>query len=136
MHLRLNLGSYLRRHNLSAYRLVNEVRGRVSPGTVYALARRPAQRIDLETVGEVMQALSRLTGETVELKDVIEQVSEDAAPAPEPELSHLTRPADKPAFDPTFPKRFVYSGKGRTVPIEGGPSSTEIIAEGRGRTRS
>lgn len=132
MTLRLNLGQYLKDHGISAYRLVQEVGGSVAPNTVYGLARKPAQRIDLGTVGKILQALGQVRGEAVDINEVLEKVP-DASQAPESDLSHLSRPADKPAFDPAFPKRFMYSGKGRTVPIEGGPSSTEIIAEGRGR---
>ena len=65
MTLKLNLGSYLEQHNITAYRLVKEVEGRVAPNTVYALARRPAQRIDLTTVGVLMKALEQLTGKKV-----------------------------------------------------------------------
>ena len=134
MTLRLNLGSYLERHHITAYRLVGEVKGRVAPNTVYSLARRPAQRIDLRTVGELLHALERLTGQKVEITEMLEEV-QVGHQAAEPDLSHLRFPPDQPAFDPTFPKKFVYSGKGRTLKIEGGSSSVEIIAEGRGRTR-
>ena len=71
MELRLNLGGYLQRHGLTAYRLAQAVEGRVSPNTVYTLARKPAQRIDLSTVGEVLEALSRLTGEPVSITDML-----------------------------------------------------------------
>ncbi len=126
MTLRFNLGSYLQSHQISAYRLVGEVKGRVAPNTIYSLARRPAQRIDLNTVGEVLRALERLTGEKVAITEMLEEPEEI-------DLSHLRLPAGTPAFDPKLPKKFRYSGAGRAVKIEGSPSITEIVSEGRER---
>ena len=130
MNLRLNLGAYLQRHQITAYRLVSEVRGRVAPNTIYALARKPAQRIDLRTVGEVLSALERLTGGKVAIAEMLEEVQD--APQSVPDLSHLRLPPGTPAYAPSG-KKFHYSGMGRPVKIEGGPSIVEIIAEGRGR---
>lgn len=129
MTLRLNLGSYLRSHQITAYRLVGELKGRVAPNTIYSLARRPAQRIDLNTIGEVLSALERLTGEKVEITEMLEAARE----TPAPDLSHLRLDPDKPAYDPEKHPIFQYSGKGRGVKIEGGPSIVDIVAEGRGR---
>lgn len=128
MTLRLNLGGYLQRHQITAYRLVSEVRGRVAPNTIYALARKPAQRIDLRTVSEVLSALERLTGQKVPIAEMLEEVQEPAAA----DLSHLRLPPGTPAYAPTG-KKFRYSGMGKPVKIEGGPSIVEIVAEGRGR---
>jgi hypothetical protein len=130
MTLRLNLGQYLQDHQITAYRLVQEVEGKVSPNTVYALARKPAQRIDLNTVSEVLHALERLTGEAVSIAAVVEEVQE----APKADLSHLTADPNRPAYDPAKAKRFRYSGMGKAVDVRGGPSIVDIIAEGRGRT--
>ena len=127
MTLRLNLGSYLKDHQITAYRLVGEVKGRVAPNTIYSLARRPAQRIDLNTIGEVLRALERLTGEKVEITEMLEKGPEEV------DLSHLRLPPGAPAFDPKLPKKFRYSGAGRTVKIEGPPSITQIVSEGRER---
>ena len=52
MTLRLNLGKYLEQHNISAYRVVQV--SKLSPNTVYALARKPTKRIDLDTVSAVV----------------------------------------------------------------------------------
>lgn len=128
MTLRLNLGQYLQRHQITAYRLVGEVRGKVAPNTIYSLARKPAQRIDLNTVSEVLRALERLTGDRVEITDMLEEAQE-SAPA---NGSHLRFPPAKAAHDPAK-KQFRYSGKGKPVDVSGGPSIVEIIAEGRGR---
>lgn len=116
MTLRLNLGQYLQRHQITAYRLVNEVKGRVAPNTVYALARKPAQRIDLNTVSEVLHALERLTGEKVELAAVLEEVQEPSAPAP---------------AEHTSARKFQYGGY--RIKIAPGPSAEDIVAELRGR---
>jgi len=59
------LKSYLEAHGLSAYRLAQAARGRVSRGTVYALARGSVSRVDLGTLGAVMTTLEELTGEAV-----------------------------------------------------------------------
>ena len=123
MTLKLNLGSYLEQHNITAYRLVKEVEGRVAPNTVYALARRPAQRIDLATVGVLMKALEQLTGKKVEFAEMLED-----KPSP---LAHLQVADEAPVYDPSKAKKFQYSG--RAVSIEGGPTVEQIIAEGRGR---
>jgi hypothetical protein len=132
MTLRLNLGSYLQRHQITAYRLVQEVEGKVAPNTVYALARKPAQRIDLNTVSEVLHALERLTGEHVPISDVLEEVAE----VPKADLSHLSADPGRPIYDPSMAKVFRYSGMGKAVDVRGGPSIVDIIAEGRGRTSS
>ncbi len=75
MGLQMNLGAFLQRRGLSAYRLVKATEGRLAPATVYGLASKPVQRIDLATVGTMLEALSELTGTTVVFQDVLEQVS-------------------------------------------------------------
>ncbi|UQN09443.1 helix-turn-helix transcriptional regulator [Deinococcus sp. QL22] len=72
MGLQMNLGAYLERRGITAYRLVKATEGRLAPATVYGLAARPAQRIDLATVGTVLEALSALTGSPVQVQDVLE----------------------------------------------------------------
>lgn len=132
MTLRLNLGQYLRNHDITAYRLVQEVQGKVAPNTVYALARKPAQRIDLDTVAKILQALGRLTGDRVGITEMLEEV-QDTPPTPA-DLSGLRFPPGQLAHDPQGQKRFRYSGKGKPIDVSGGPSIVDIIAEGRGRT--
>lgn len=127
MTLRFNLGSYLQRHQITAYRLVQEVEGRVAPNTVYALARKPAQRIDLNTVSEVLGALKRLTGQPVGLADVIEDMPEPT----KADLSHLSADPGRPTYDPSKAKVFKYGGY--RVAIGPGPSAEDIVAELRGR---
>jgi Cro/C1-type HTH DNA-binding domain len=72
MTLRLNLGKYLEQHNISAYRVVQV--SKLSPNTVYALARKPSKRIDLDTLSAVLAGLGSITGENVELSDLIEDI--------------------------------------------------------------
>lgn len=130
MTLRLNLGRYLQEHNISAYRLVQEVKGRVAPNTVYSLARRPAQRIDLDTVAKILQALERVQGQKVEITEMLEDVQE-SAPA-SPTLDSLL--AQLPPMDPaTFPV-FKRDPERQPIPLGSGPSITEMISEGRERS--
>ena len=59
------LKRYLEAHGLSAYRLAQAAQGRVSRGTVYALARGSVSRVDLSTLGAVLTTLEELTGQAV-----------------------------------------------------------------------
>lgn len=73
--LRVSLDRFLERHNLTAYRLVKATQGRVARGSVYALARgKDVKRVDLDTLNEVMNALERLTGQSVTPNDLLEVV--------------------------------------------------------------
>lgn len=120
MPLRLNLGRYLQEHDISAYRLVQEVKGRVAPNTVYSLARKPAQRIDLDTVAKILQALERVRGEKVEITEVLEDVPLEAPP----------HTATLPVYDASNRKAFRYNGyRARVAP---GPSAQEILNDLRG----
>lgn len=125
MTLRLNLGQYLKEHGITAYRLVREMEGKVASNTIYGMARKPAQRIDLNTVGEVLKALGRLTGGEVELSDVIEKREE-----PKPDVSTLGQNEDFPLYDPEKRKTFRYSG--HRAALAPGPSAEALLAELRG----
>lgn len=135
--LRLNLGKYLERRGLSAYRVVKETTGRVAPNTVYDLARKPARRVDLETVSEVMSALERITGETVTLNDLIAQEAPPGAPADlsglnvSPEVAGLIRQAAATMrVRPGRPGGRI--GLAEPVELEGeGPSTSEIVIQMR-----
>lgn len=74
--MQLNLGAFLTRQGISPARLVRATEGRLAPATVYGLASRPVQRIDLQTVGTVLDALSELTGTTIHFQDVLEPLTE------------------------------------------------------------
>lgn len=132
MDLRLNLGGYLQRHGLTAYRLAQAVEGRVSANTVYTLARKPAQRIDLSTVGEVLEALGRLTGEPVSITDMLEEAAPPVRTQGTDPLAALRLDPNRPAFDAANLKTFRRHGR----PVTPGPGLTaeEIIAQDRGRS--
>ncbi|CAN5560272.1 hypothetical protein BH24DEI1_BH24DEI1_04150 [soil metagenome] len=79
MDIRITLGDYLDAHNLSAYRLAQETSGKVARGSIYALARGEVKRVDLDTLGAVMETLERLTGEPVKFDDLLEAVGKPPA---------------------------------------------------------
>jgi len=76
MKVQARVKQYLDSHNVSAYRLAQETAGTLAPNTVYALARPTEKRVDLETLGEVMTALERITGQPVTLTDLLEVVAD------------------------------------------------------------
>ena len=133
--LQLNLSSFLERHAISAYRVVKETSGQLAPNTVYDLARKPARRIDLRTVGEVLNALERITGTPVTINDLLERVPEvestdDIAPLEVLDLTDLiaasakTVKLSKPQGKPM--------GSSHPVTVRGpGPTIVELIREGR-----
>jgi DNA-binding Xre family transcriptional regulator len=91
--IRLNIGSYLEQKNITPYRLVKE--SGLAPNTVYNLARTPAKRIDLDTLGSIVEALTRLTGKTVTPNDLLEVIEE-----PPQEIESETRAwLDGAAYD-------------------------------------
>jgi hypothetical protein len=94
MTLRFNLGKYLERHQISAYRVVQV--SKLAPNTVYTLARQPAQRIDLDTVSAVLAGLETITGQPVLITDLIEEMDTNL-PNSNPKLAALLKTA-KPAL--------------------------------------
>jgi hypothetical protein len=77
--VRVSLDRFLQKNNLTAYRLVKETKGNAAQGSVYAFARgEKVKRVDLETLGVVMQALTRLTGKPVTPNDLLEVIEEPA----------------------------------------------------------
>lgn len=126
-----NLGEYLREHGVSAYALAREVEGRVSASTVYGLARRPVQRIDLPVVFALLEALERLQGEPVSLTQMIDRGGKVQTTAPPRTLEELL--AEMPRQDPSKFKKFRYDRSRKPVSIgSDGPSIADIISEGRG----
>lgn len=114
-----NLGKYLQEHGLSAYALVKEVQGKVPASTVYGLARKPAQRIDLPTTYTLLDALERLRGEKVDMDEVVERVERET---PETRKTSTTVP--------NLDKTFHYSGPGKRLNLPAGTVS-RLISEGR-----
>jgi hypothetical protein len=136
MAIRLNLNQFLERHAISAYRVVKETSGKLAANTVYDLARRPAQRIDLQTVGQVVSALGRITGETVTINDLLEITPDEPGDAPETpsptlrDLATLTANAAKMAK--ITMRQGKPQGSSKPVTVRGpGASVAEIIREGR-----
>lgn len=80
--VQFTLKGYLEAHGLTAYRLAEQAKGRVSRGTVYALARGSSARVDLGTLGAVMTALEELTGQEVAPGDLLGAYT---LPDPDPE---------------------------------------------------
>lgn len=65
------LKDYLNRHEVTPYQLAKATG--LSVNTVYPLARGEAQRISLDTLQTVLDALDGLTGDRVELADLLER---------------------------------------------------------------
>ena len=80
MTVRVSLDRFLKRNNLTTYKLTKEVGGKASQGSVYALSRgNKVKRVDLETLSEVMGALTRLTGQPVTPNDLLEIIEPPAS---------------------------------------------------------
>lgn len=76
MDVRVTLNKYLVRHNLTAYKLSQQAKGKAAQGAIYALARGDTKRVDLNTLAVVIDALEHITGETVSFDDILERVPE------------------------------------------------------------
>ena len=122
MSLQMNLGAFLERQHISAYRLVKATEGRLAAATVYGLASRPAQRIDLETVGTVLDALSELTGTIVQMQDVLESLDAAGQQRRQEARSRIAAPRRQAKFQGSS-----------TQAQEGEWSVTDQLAEQRGR---
>lgn len=102
---------------------------------MYDLARKPARRIDLHTIGEVVNPLERITGQSVTINDLLERVPEvepanDTVPLESVDLTDLianavkTAELSKPQGKPL--------GSSRQVTVRcTDPSIVELIREGR-----
>lgn len=121
--LRLNLGGYLKRHGLTPYRLVKE--SGLAQATVYNMARTPAQRVDLDTVGTLLDALRRMTGERVKVDDLLEYTPAEAAQPGPGEVQ-----AGQALLIPPG-KRSKARGLSSPVPVEG-PAIEELLNEQAG----
>jgi primosomal protein N' len=93
--LRFHLKPFLERHRISAYQLARATKGKLSESTVYSLSREPQRRVDLNSVGVIVETLKELTGETVQIQDLIENVPEEK-PLINPKYAYLLKDA-KPA---------------------------------------
>lgn len=120
--MQMNLGAFLQRRGISAYRLVKATEGRLAPATVYGLASKPSQRIDLATVGTVLDVLSELTGTPVLFQDVLEPVSAAEEQRRSEARARIAAPRRAGSFEGTS-----------APPPEGEWSVLDQLAELRGR---
>jgi len=68
--MKWKLRNYLDRHGLTPHQLALE--SKLSVNTVYPMARGQASRISLETMDKTIGALRSLTGERVDIADLLE----------------------------------------------------------------
>ncbi|ADI13561.1 transcriptional regulator, XRE family [Truepera radiovictrix DSM 17093] len=73
--MRWTLKEYLNRHGLTAYQLAKA--SGLSVNTIYPLARGEAQRVSLDTLQTVLDTLDKLTGQRVNVTDVLEREVEE-----------------------------------------------------------
>lgn len=69
--MRWQLRQLLEQNNLTAYRLAQQLKGKLNAGSVYALARGETTRVELSTIGEVLAALEELTGQRYTVADLL-----------------------------------------------------------------
>lgn len=79
--VRWRLADYLEKRGLTAYAL-GKAMGTSYMNTVYRMARRGDEptRVDLPTLSSVLDGLRKLTGEDVQIADVLEYVPEAGTP--------------------------------------------------------
>ena len=72
--IRWKLPGYLRAHGISAYRLATTVDRHTRMPTIYRLAKDTTElsRIDMNVLATVIEGLRELTGEDVQVSDLIE----------------------------------------------------------------
>lgn len=73
--MKWTLKDYLNQHDLTPYQLA-KLTG-LSVNTIYPLARGEAQRVSLETLQTVLDALDQLTGTRVSVTDILERDTEE-----------------------------------------------------------
>ena len=120
--MQMNLGAFLEQRGISAYRLVKATEGQLAAATVYGLASKPVQRIDLATVSTMLEALSDLIGTEVAIQDVLEPVSATETQRRQAARARIAAPRRVGKF----------VGTAETMP-EGDWSVTDQLAELRGR---
>lgn len=67
----LLLGTYLKAHELTVYRLAAHTKGQMARRTLYLLANGETGRLDLATLAKLIHALRELTGQPVEVQDLL-----------------------------------------------------------------
>ena len=69
--IRWGLKDALDEYGITAYRLSEELRGKVSRNTVYAMARGDGSRVDLATLNAVLTTLHKLTGKSIGIETIL-----------------------------------------------------------------
>ena len=82
--VRWKLAAYLKAHNLTAYKVAQKIGGMTRVPTVYRMAdpNKIPGRVDLGTLAEVLVALRQLTGEAVDIGDLLEFDVDGTPPTP------------------------------------------------------
>lgn len=125
--LRVSLDRILSTRNVTTYRLMKQLEGRVSRGTVYSLASGNVQRIDLETLAGIMAGLEELTGETITPNDLLEVVEEPVGPL------QFLKPGQTDGLQlVTIPAQGKFKPRPPMLQNLTGVSVTAVISEARG----
>lgn len=66
------LSAILEENSITPYRLAEEVRGRVSRNSIYAIANAKTERVDLSTLSALLDGLRKLTGKSYSVGDLLE----------------------------------------------------------------
>lgn len=69
MPVRWTVREFLKRKGISPYKLMKE--SRLAQGTVYRLVNGDTRSLNADTLDRVMEALRRLTGEDIEISELI-----------------------------------------------------------------
>lgn len=69
--VRWKLGAFLEQIGLSVYRLHAELGGQMSKTGLYKITRGETSGVDFESLAGILKALETLTGEHVELRDIL-----------------------------------------------------------------
>lgn len=79
--VRWRLADYLQQRGFSAYAL-GKIIGGARMNTVYRIARRGEEptRVDFETLALIITGLRTMTGEDVQITDILEYVSDEDSP--------------------------------------------------------
>lgn len=73
MSVEFALDQFLERHGLSAYRVSVEAEGKIARASVFSMARsKNVKRVDLESLGHLLDILEALTGRKVQLSDLFQ----------------------------------------------------------------
>jgi DNA-binding Xre family transcriptional regulator len=78
--VRWKLKDFLDAHNLSTYQLVDKAHGKLSRTGVYRLTDSDVSGVRFESLAAIIPALRELTGEEVQIGDLLEYVGEPPAP--------------------------------------------------------